>query len=233
MSGNKKFDFAILLSLGIGYIYLMSWIYWDSYYSFFGIPESALNISFMNIILSAWSSLVIMFAFIIIVLDNSGKRINSIEDISISLHPIILLLFLIIVYSIQPFLDGLWIRIGIIFSLLVIYIFIKIFSKDRIFEIGRAVKDNHGKIFIAIALLMLSIVTTKIYANVLARSVAKGVFGNNINLQLKDSDVVFKDYVLISNMGGKYYICEEIENNDKPSTFVINEDDVILVELNK
>ena len=211
----------------------MGWIYWESYYSFFGIPESALNISFLNIILSAWSSLVIMFAYIIIVLDNSGKRINSIEDISISLHPIILLLFLIIVFSVQPFIDALWIRIVIIFSLLITYIFIKIIIRDRIFAVGKAIKDNHGKFFIAIALLMLSILATKIYANVVARSVAKGVFGNKIDLYLKDSKDVFKDYVLISNMGGKYYICEEIENNDKPNTIVINENDVIQVKLNK
>ena len=224
---KSAFDFAVLLTLGTGILYLISWVYWTEYYSYFGIRRNLIDLSFYQVIASTWSIFAMFFIFVLYPLFRNDGRIKSLADIETNLYNFLLIMLLPLLHIISSFNINKYISIG---AVVIVWLIISIFKEkltERDIDIGNKLKDFHGKFFFSVFVLMIAIMFNSYFANVHAENLANGVSDSHkITLKLHANDTIFKDYILVAQMNGKYFICKETKEGGSPETVIVNETDV-------
>lgn len=224
-------DLASFITVGFGYLFFIGWNYWRTYYGYFGIDHSMIVFPIHLVIVSAWSVLLIYFFWILYSIFSPRKRLKGIKDLETSVDKLGLGVLLAIYLIFLPLINELWIRMVVVFLFLALFLIVWKKYGDKKISFGKRIYDFHGILFLCVTLFFFSLVIANLLAKVHAKRTATGIGAQLVNIDFKTNDISFRNYVLIANMGGKYFISEKTDGNSRPQAVIINENDVNVVTL--
>jgi len=220
---NSSSGLAISLAIGSGVLYLLSWNYWRSYFQYFGIDPSFINITFHNIIASSWSPLLaLLFSTLLFVISSSNSYVENIEDLKVSTSSFFIAFGMLSLMLMLPqYRENFTIFIVIVFSIVIFMLFTVYKYSDEYLHIGLLsrffVLSTISGIFLLFYLMQISSSMGRWDAH------NKMILHQPIyNIEM-DYDRIYDRYTIIAYMDNNYFFIKKTHHNNIDSTIILNQ----------
>jgi len=226
---------AILIAILTGFLYLCGWMYWNSFFSYFGIDLWTLgDLSFHQLVLGTFQFPIGVLVCMIATMAlrryfAKGVTQPGIDKVWLILNIILLLLFVMAYYFRLFFVLVLILSLA---GLSVALLNMKFFSLNGFFN-----SPDWKQPFVLF--LTVFFLFSVILCCIAGRRNAIDVFASTrlhtrITLEVESDSPPPEKTILIAHMKGKYFICEPRDNpDDQPQVIVIDDSRVIKAEINK
>jgi hypothetical protein len=225
-------DAAIIFTIVTSILYILGWVYWVSYYKFFGISSDFINIPFEQIVSTTW---IIGLGAIIALISLIGLYIfdiNNTEDYSFELSNIITFLsFLGGVLAVIYYYKNIWLSFVVIIPILVI---LYLASKTKLFNytiiFGKFYQKKSTRLCIILLIFFIFFFTYS-YMGEQAAEIQSKSHNTKIILETTGGWQSPKDAFLIAHMDNKYFIYNSSNDSFAPEVFIIEDAQVSKVTL--
>ena len=235
----RFWDAAAVVTVVSGALFLLGWIAWETYCSYFGI-DAFMELNVQQVIATTWYTPLVQVALLVLIIA-PAFRARDWSDVSIPTRILGwgggLLLYLTVGlasgYSdlpnperqarLRPFLYMLF-SAGLGAEMMVA------FGKREV-SLGGLVRTLARRIAIAVLILAALLVVYYRHGLVSARARAQGLTGPRITIETNIGQRPPPDSVLIAHMRRKYFVCPPTAPGSVPQVFVVEDEHAIHVSI--